>query len=180
MEFKRYVIILSCSDSASNLPEDPIVTPEVFAQSVVDDYGLPSSYHSVITKAIQEQLSDYKAHSAMLAELETGVISIDTPEPDGPLLKGQLEDEELQWWESWRKRLRNKDGYVRTRSLLKSVPEPASSRLKKRRKPASDAPKVFDKDAPMDVEMFEFDEDKMHEEMRILIKVRYLFQHSLL
>lgn len=163
--------ILSASGCMSNLPEDPIVTPEAFAQSVVDDYGLPSSYHSVITKAIQEQLSDHKAHSALLAELETGVVSTESSGADGPLLRGQLEDEELQWWQSWRKRLRNKDGYVRTRSLLKSLPEPTSSRSRKRRKATEESPRIADRDAPMDVEMFEFDEDKMHEEMRILIKV---------
>ena len=43
------------------------MTPEAFAQSVIDDYGLSSSYHSIITKSIQEQLSDFKAHSALLA-----------------------------------------------------------------------------------------------------------------
>ena len=149
---------------------DPIVTPEAFAQSVVDDYGLPSSYHSVITKAIQEQLSDFKAHSAMVAELETGIVDVDAIETEGPLLKGALEGDELQWWENWRKRLRNKDGYVKTRSILKSLPEPPT-RSKKRRKAVYEPPKVVDKDGPMDVEMFEFDEDKMHEEMRILIRV---------
>ncbi|EGO01043.1 hypothetical protein SERLA73DRAFT_29048, partial [Serpula lacrymans var. lacrymans S7.3] len=42
---------------------DPIVTPEAFAQSIVDDYALAPSYHTTITKAIQDQLSDYKAHT---------------------------------------------------------------------------------------------------------------------
>ncbi|KAJ3500886.1 hypothetical protein NMY22_g19112 [Coprinellus aureogranulatus] len=42
---------------------DPLITPDVFAQSVVEDYGLPAAYHSVIVKSIQEQLSDFKAHS---------------------------------------------------------------------------------------------------------------------
>ena len=47
---------------------DPIITPELFAQSVVDDYQLAPSYHAIITKSIQEQLSDYKAHSATFGE----------------------------------------------------------------------------------------------------------------
>lgn len=39
-------------------------------ESVVANYGLPSSYwHSMISTAIQEQLNDYKAHSTMLADL---------------------------------------------------------------------------------------------------------------
>ncbi|KAH8103770.1 hypothetical protein DFH11DRAFT_1652364 [Phellopilus nigrolimitatus] len=33
------------------------MTPEVFAQSVIDDYGLSSSYHATITKSIQERLA---------------------------------------------------------------------------------------------------------------------------
>ncbi|KAH8103643.1 hypothetical protein DFH11DRAFT_1520963, partial [Phellopilus nigrolimitatus] len=35
---------------------DLIVTPEAFVQSVIDDYGLSSSYHATITKLIQKQL----------------------------------------------------------------------------------------------------------------------------
>ncbi|KAH7928851.1 SNF5-domain-containing protein [Leucogyrophana mollusca] len=49
---------------------DPVITPELFAQSVVEDYALAPSYHSVITKSIQEQLSDYKAHATSVEEWE--------------------------------------------------------------------------------------------------------------
>ncbi|EIW79898.1 hypothetical protein CONPUDRAFT_43119, partial [Coniophora puteana RWD-64-598 SS2] len=45
---------------------DPVITPEHFAQTVVEDYALAQSYHGLITKSIQEQLSDYKAHTATL------------------------------------------------------------------------------------------------------------------
>jgi SWI/SNF-related matrix-associated actin-dependent regulator of chromatin subfamily B protein 1 len=43
---------------------DPIVTPAAFAQSMVEDYALAPSYHSVIIKTIQDKLSDFKAYSA--------------------------------------------------------------------------------------------------------------------
>lgn len=39
------------------------MTPEHFAQTVVEDYNLPANYHNVITKSIQDQLSDFRAHS---------------------------------------------------------------------------------------------------------------------
>jgi SWI/SNF-related matrix-associated actin-dependent regulator of chromatin subfamily B protein 1 len=42
---------------------DPVVTPEAFAQSVVEDYGLAPNYHTIITESIQDQLSDFRIHS---------------------------------------------------------------------------------------------------------------------
>ncbi|KAH8112333.1 hypothetical protein DFH11DRAFT_484764 [Phellopilus nigrolimitatus] len=142
---------------------DPIVTPEVFAQSVIDDYGLSSSYHATITKSIQEQLA-------------SNDVSVAPAESTLEAARGTLQGPDAEWWASWRKRLRNKDGYVRTRALLQSVPEP-QGRAKKRRKFASaeDAAKdvraSLDEDSSVDVEMIEVDEDKMYEEMRIIIKL---------
>ena len=40
------------------------MTPEHFAQTIVEDYGFAQNMHSLITKSIQEQLSDYRAHSS--------------------------------------------------------------------------------------------------------------------
>ncbi|KAH8102758.1 hypothetical protein DFH11DRAFT_1522058 [Phellopilus nigrolimitatus] len=51
VEHHRY-----CDTLVWNL-NDPIVTPEVFAQSVIDDYGLSSSYHAIITNSKQERLA---------------------------------------------------------------------------------------------------------------------------
>ncbi|KAF8452521.1 hypothetical protein L210DRAFT_3617819 [Boletus edulis BED1] len=45
---------------------DPVISPEMFAQTLVEDYALAPTYHSVITKSIQEQLSDFKAHIASI------------------------------------------------------------------------------------------------------------------
>ncbi|KAI0672423.1 hypothetical protein C8Q78DRAFT_749222 [Trametes maxima] len=143
---------------------DPIVTPEVFAQSVVDDYGLAPSYHAVITKSIQEQLSDYKAHSATFGE--DGVMIDEEDE----LLQGKIADDEAFWWEAWRKRVRSK--------ALYKVAAPPDTRSRKRRKVVKDenADRVdalggLSGDAPMTVDDFEEDENLMHEEMRILVKV---------
>lgn len=68
---------------------DPIVTPEIFAQTIVEDYALPSNYHSVITKSIQEQLSDYQAH----------VLEFDgTNEKNTIVGAGKLEEADERWW----------------------------------------------------------------------------------
>ena len=154
---------LTCLDAA-----DPIVTPEIFAQSVVDDYGLAQQYHQIITKSIQEQLSDYKAHSATFGE-DGGMI--DEPEE---VLGGRLAaGEDAAWWHAWRKR-------VRARALYR-LPDPPlpEARTRKRRKVVKDEaverPDALappNPDAPMAVDEFEEDESLMHEEMRILIKVR--------
>ncbi|KAH8103647.1 hypothetical protein DFH11DRAFT_1520957, partial [Phellopilus nigrolimitatus] len=76
---------------------DPFITPEVFALSVIDDYGLSSSYHATITKSKQEQL----------ASNDMSVVPTGWKLRAGPVGR--------------RKRLRNKDGYDRTRALLQSV-----------------------------------------------------------
>ena len=160
------------------------MTPEIFAQSVVDDYGLTPQYHAVITKSIQEQLGDYKAHSATFGE--DGVM-IDEPEdvPGG----GRIEDggdDDGEWWRTWRKRVRSRALY-----RLPDAPADGGARTRKRRKVASaaaatatatavkdevverpDALAAPSADAPMAVDDFEEDESLMLEEMRILIKVR--------
>lgn len=147
---------------------DPLVTPEVFAQSVVDDYGLSSSYHSVITKSIQEQLSDYRAHTATLADLDDNTINVENVE----VCRGVLEEEDLLWWESWRKRMRRPDGSVKTSAMLKQM-RGSPPKDRKRRKFASGrfSNASDSKDVPMDADYIDVDEDKMHEEMRIAIKV---------
>ena len=154
------------------------MTPEIFAQSVVDDYGLASSYHQIITKSIQEQLSDYKAHSATFGE--DGVMIDDAED----ILHGRIEasDEQI-WWQAWRKRVRSKALY-----RLPDPPAPDATRTRKRRKVVKDeaverpdalVPPVVTGDVPMSVDDFEEDENLMHEEMRILIKVRCaLFSRS--
>ena len=146
---------------------DPIITPEIFAQSVVDDYQLAPSYHAIITKSIQEQLSDYKAHSATFGE--DGVMIDETED----ILQGKFSEEETAWWEAWRKRVRSKAMY--------KLPNPPDPRTRKRRKVVKDEtveqPNALvppSGDVPMTVDDFEEDENLMHEEMRILVKVRLL------
>lgn len=130
----------------------------------MDDYSLAPSYHAVITKAIQDQLSDYKAHCATFGE--DGF--------DDVILKGQIEDDEALWWDAWKH-------HVRSEALLRPWETQNEKRSRKRRKIVKDeveepagVPAAASLDAYMSVDEFEEDESKALEEMRILIKVRAL------
>lgn len=179
---------------------DPVITPEMFAQTLVEDYSLLSSYHSVIVKSIQEQLSDFKAHmvdmdwkvppsavettqsedpkieeldeSGLEDKVNCGTVdrvecSLDS-NGDSPIIgKGILDEEEVRWWESWRKRCR-KEAFSRSATL--------TNRRKKRKVATgaasnSEISTTKDDNASRMVDEFELDEKKMHEDLRILIKL---------
>ena len=161
---------------------DPIVTPEAFATSIIDDYGLPQSYHSTIAKSIEEQLSDHKLHSATLEDITNDSEIVQPPpiETVSTPVCGLLNPEDELWWSKWRSGLRNPDGRVRVKALLKQGPErEVKMRGKKRRRrefsggamsdAASEALSMIES-STQDLEMPEYDEN-MHEEMRIVIKV---------
>jgi SWI/SNF-related matrix-associated actin-dependent regulator of chromatin subfamily B member 1 len=146
---------------------------EIFAQSVVDDYALAPNYVAIITKAIQDQLSDYKAHSTALLD-DGEVVNVD----EDVVVKGVLEGEEDEWWKAWRTG-------VRSPSFGKLVIEREAPRSRKRRKVVKDEETenqglvqqqqqqpLLTKEQPMSVEDFEEDDSLAVEEMRILIKVR--------
>ena len=130
---------------------DPVVTPEAFAQSVVEDYALPVTYHAIITKSIQDQLSDFRIHSTN----PDGEFN----ESDVTLVRGDFDEKDAAWWESWRKRLR--------------AERRAEGKTRKRRRIAvkSEDSTVEDCGVPLDVDDIEVDEAKMVDDMRILIKV---------
>ncbi|KAM6501110.1 SNF5 / SMARCB1 / INI1 domain containing protein [Amanita muscaria] len=138
---------------------DPIVTPEHFAQTLIEDYNLAPSYHAIITKSIQDQLSDYKAHTVNYDgdDSDAVVVQADTTLED-VALKGKLDDENSAWWEAWRKRLRAE--------YLESTKQSAG-KSKKRRKCADEKLK----EKPMTIDEFDIDEQALNEEMRILIKL---------
>lgn len=126
----------------------------------MDDYGLTSSYHAVITKSIQDQLSDFKAHSANY-DGDGGDISV-----EGEFTTGTLDEEDAAWWESWRKRLRTESGYVR---LGKKVGVKGRKRRKLVKEEGPD--EDMDKDGPLELDGIEVYENTERDDMRILIKV---------
>lgn len=156
------------------------MTPDAFAQSVVDDYNLGPAYHAVISKSIQDQLQDYKAHSPDF-EGENGEGEY-IASGEAVLQNGSLDRECAVWWDSWRKRVRTESKSARG----------ASKRGRKRRKMVKEEDEEEDEDETrlgatatmpdhdgeekeekaMTLDEFEMDENAMHEDMRILIKVR--------
>jgi len=149
---------------------DPVVTPENFAQSVVEDYGLAANYHTVITKSIQDQLSDFKAHSTNY-DGDGGDLSA-----EDTLKNGELDEAEAAWWESWRKRLRSDTALVQRGKRGVGKGRKRRKVLKEEVLALSDLPNEADHENPMNLDDFEVDEQSMHEDMRILIKVRVRFR----
>jgi len=122
----------------------------MFAQSVVDDYSLPQSSVLTITKTIQEQLSDFKAHT------------IESVDDDGffDTAPARSADDDI-WWERWRNGLRTESGTVRKKKRKSSsVPGP-SNPTTSYIKPESGERPTADQDQ----------DDNSMEEMRILVKV---------
>ncbi|KAJ3493671.1 hypothetical protein NLJ89_g10962 [Agrocybe chaxingu] len=180
---------------------DPVVTPEAFAQSVVEDYGLASSYHSIIVKSIQDQLSDYNAHMA----------NLDSHDHEGSgVIKGSLDEKETTWWEAWRRKLERDSGNTSSRNKEKRPHREGSkqrSNKKKRKTTKQESEEGQDDDAsmfadneleydedrkavsfagdeetdlemdledefrPLSIDEIKVNEQNMHEDMRILIKL---------
>jgi SWI/SNF-related matrix-associated actin-dependent regulator of chromatin subfamily B member 1 len=126
----------------------------MFAQSIVEDYNLPSSSQIAITKAIQEQLSDFKAHMPDVMEEGEGNV------PTAEWSKGEFVDDDVVWWEGWRKRLRNETGSVRRKRRklgLSSSPTFGHLREAEQVLPVTDVPDL---------------DETLTDDLRILVKVR--------
>lgn len=215
----------SKTQRTKNLFSDPIVTPEAFAQTIVEDYTLAPSYHNIIVKAIQDQLSDFKAHSANY-DGESGELLPSSPslstdhnnnddddiQDQNCPMRGLLDDESIAWWMTWRKRneaaaarhhssshrraggINNKQ-QRKKRKIVVDPDEDGDSHMfgdneqeddteieeeekkKKTKKMAkamlSDLVEDDDDDfKPMTLSEIKIDEQAMHEDIRILIKVR--------
>ena len=132
-------------------------------------------------KSIEEQLSDHKLHSATLEDItnDTEVVQPPVPETSGAPVCGLLNPDDELWWARWRSGLRNSDGRVRVKALLKQgLEREIKTRGTKRRREfsagamsdaASEALSMIES-STLDLEMAEYDEN-MHEEMRIVVKV---------
>lgn len=230
---------------------DPVITPEIFAQSLVEDYNLAPSYHGVIVRSIQDQLSDFQAHAVnfdVAVDVEEGYTDYDSPhhadrhtaftdnendrgekkdqkekeqerERKKAILRGVLDDNEEQWWATWRRKVKKEaKRAVREAALLRgkkrrkegdaSVGASVRKRVGKRRRrlvQLADGHREHGVDGDVDmfadneqdekennaiaedgsgeeedeewkvlgVDEIKVDEQIMHEEMRILIKVRF-------
>jgi SWI/SNF-related matrix-associated actin-dependent regulator of chromatin subfamily B member 1 len=147
----------------------------------------------VIVKSINDQLSDFKAHSGLYdgdgSELSSpimGIVGVGLKPGENPLKQGTLDEENEKWWAEWRKRLR-----IVERGRRKMM----KGRKAKRRKIAvsmivkedgtegdvEDGPGMdletedMEWDKPLPLEEIDINEQMMHEDMRILIRVSRLF-----
>jgi SWI/SNF-related matrix-associated actin-dependent regulator of chromatin subfamily B member 1 len=147
VELERFVISLFAlrGGALNRGPADPVITPEMFAQTIVEDYGLAASYHATITKLIQDQLSDFKAHTSG----SNGAEADD--EREAPR-KGALGEDDLKWWKNWRKGAAD-----RAKAAKGQAP-------RKRRK-------IEPEEEPLELDGFEFDEGTAEDDMRVVIKV---------
>ena len=122
-------------------------------------------------------------HTATLGDAGTDGDVIELTETKGALVRGCLSSEDELWWATRRAGLRNKDGRVRVKSLLKQgLEREIKPRTKKRRRrEVSDAaPEALSmiESSTQDLEVPDYDEN-MHEEMRIVIRVCVLvIRHS--
>lgn len=136
-----------------------MVTPEHFAQTVVEDYNLTYNYHSIIAKQIHDQLNDFKAHSNHYDGEGGEFLST-----ENTLQAGSLDEENDAWWEAWRKRLR-------TESRVGRSGKSQNRRRRRAIKLEDDESSLPQDEKPMSVEDFPLKEDLFSEDMRILIKV---------
>ena len=159
---------------------ESVVTIENFAQTIVEDYNISSSYHSIIVKSIQDQLTDFKMHSG-LYDLDGGEL-LESGNEALPR-RGLLEGDDQEWWTGWRQRL-GQCGKGKGKQKSKG-------KVKKRLKAAidksmdgvdgdiedwidgddGDIEKPWRKERPLRIDEIEVIESTMHEDMRILIKV---------
>lgn len=152
---------------------DPVATAERFAQLTIEDFQLPAPMATLITKQIQEQLTEHKA-----VDLPDAMnIVVDKEE----IFQGKLEDGDDVWWEGWRKRLRtgNEGQFVRRGQ------SDDEGELKRKSTPPPVKLEIEDEDAfkPIDVSSLPPPPDlKNNPEIRVMIKVvwdslRWNFNH---
>lgn len=171
-------------------PKDPVVTPENFAQTVVEDYNLSANYHAVIVKSINDQLSDFKAHSGLYdgdgAEASSpilGIVGVGLKPGEDTLKQGTLDEENEKWWAEWRNRLRTveKGGWRKTKSrktkrrkIATKVTDGAEGDVEDGMDVETEDDKSTAWEKPLPLEEIDVNEQTMHEDMRILVRVRLL------
>jgi SWI/SNF-related matrix-associated actin-dependent regulator of chromatin subfamily B protein 1 len=176
-------------------PTDPVVTPENFAQTVVEDYNLSANYHAIIVKSINDQLSDFKAHSGLYdgdgAELSSpilGIVGVGLKPGENTLKQGTLDEENEKWWAEWRRRLlvvekrggrKTKGRKMKRRRIAPKVEDGAEGDVEDGDGPGMDVETEDDKsmvwERPLPLEEIDVNEQMMHEDMRILIRVSWWF-----
>ena len=158
---------------------DPLVTPELFAQTTCDDLDLPSAFVTQFTAQVKQQLSEYSMHKL---EFPSPMDVDNDDSKKAVAIRGKLGPEDEMWWSRWRKRLRvdeeggfvgvdvdeeKASGVVDEQKIVELTPSVAP---KVERVKTVSAP-VEDQDESKPIEVDSDDEDEINHELRILIKV---------
>ena len=77
----------------------------MFAQTVVEDYGLSANYHGIIAKSIYDQLGDYKTHHISYGDIDSTneQRALDEDEDGHSAGRGVLDDNAMHWCMKWRR-----------------------------------------------------------------------------
>lgn len=153
---------------------DPVITPEVFTQSLGEDYGLSQNWLSAIAKSIHDQLTDYKSHLLGYdPETSQFIDGLVDPARVNPLMKGKLEGDDAEWWKRWRKSLkRSGKAATRKKGRRKKVKDEEGTDVDMAGDEMDDGSDGEDEYRALSLEELKVDERTVHEDMRILIKVR--------
>lgn len=141
---------------------DPVVTVELFAQTILDDFHLPSHFHSKIVTSINDQLAEFRSIIA-LSSKPIGHSSA-WGEESKKVSNGILDEEDAEWWSEWR---RSVEG------------ERRKSRKGKARMETKPEGTLDDPTREVPLTTFELsgraDEVQVgHDDMRILVKVSFV------
>jgi hypothetical protein len=134
-----------CADGTLH-SADPLVEPEVFIQTLLDDFKLPPPFRQKILNSMTEQIAE---HTLLLEVSTKHAVS------DGERMKGSLEERDQDWWERFREASK------------------ADAKKNKGKGRAVKAEVAADEEAKT-VETLEVSGQVGHEDMRIVIKVRAL------
>jgi SWI/SNF-related matrix-associated actin-dependent regulator of chromatin subfamily B protein 1 len=116
-------------------------------------------------KSIQEQISDYKAHSPDY-DPESGellIAEVSVPQ------RGLFDDKDASWWESWRKQLMS--DYISGKQLKRAGKVKKKKSGLSRLQNASEG--ALEEDQPLGVGQIKLNQRTLVEDMRVIIKVPF-------
>jgi hypothetical protein len=140
--------------------------------SVDGDWKPPSSAREIATtdgyKADEEDGNDADVRETDVEDV-TDEYNRKLLEDDDLTMvdRGSLDDEDVKWWESWRKRSRQESAFARSISLRNQRKRRKVTSVKVEESDAFET----DKEMPHTADEIEVDEKTVHEDLRILIKV---------
>lgn len=88
---------------------DNVITPDAFAQTLLDDFHLPPNFRTKIVAAINDQIAEYQNLLSVSTRSSLGSSVVDAP-------RGVLSEKDAAWWR-------------RERAMLNKLAEASPSKL---------------------------------------------------